>query len=228
MVIYERRCKYESNMKSWLHLLHWPNVPVITTSVCGVYLKMFLSVSFKRATERKRWCSWHLFWYYWFLDSGDTDAVIPVTSTRYSIDALKLPTVSPYRAWYDDGQVSFLCPRHPLILITTTVVSLLVTEPSIICCLGKTGRRMDARIWRTDFRVSERSRPWSSPSQTEASLNTHPDVLIRQLHAKAWTSEWFVVLALLRRWKKAPLWDKWCRRSRCFYLSLNAVSARHC
>nr|GMD22487.1 serine carboxypeptidase II-2 [Ipomoea batatas]GMD87848.1 serine carboxypeptidase II-2 [Ipomoea batatas] len=37
--------------------------------------------------------------------SGDTDAVIPVTSTRYSIDALKLPTVSPWRPWYDNGQV---------------------------------------------------------------------------------------------------------------------------
>ncbi|XP_004287152.1 PREDICTED: serine carboxypeptidase-like 29-like isoform 2 [Fragaria vesca subsp. vesca] len=37
--------------------------------------------------------------------SGDTDAVIPVTSTRYSIDSLKLPTVKPWRAWYDEGQV---------------------------------------------------------------------------------------------------------------------------
>lgn len=37
--------------------------------------------------------------------SGDTDAIIPVTSTRYSVDALKLPTVGPWRAWYDDGQV---------------------------------------------------------------------------------------------------------------------------
>ncbi|KAK9141484.1 hypothetical protein Syun_010884 [Stephania yunnanensis] len=37
--------------------------------------------------------------------SGDTDAVIPVTSTRYSIDALKLPTTSPWRAWYHNGQV---------------------------------------------------------------------------------------------------------------------------
>ncbi|PHT37572.1 Serine carboxypeptidase II-2 [Capsicum baccatum] len=37
--------------------------------------------------------------------SGDTDSVIPVTSTRYSIDALKLPTIAPWRAWYDDGQV---------------------------------------------------------------------------------------------------------------------------
>ena len=38
--------------------------------------------------------------------SGDTDAIIPVTSTRYSIDALNLTTVSPWRAWYDDGAVS--------------------------------------------------------------------------------------------------------------------------
>ncbi|GJN00719.1 hypothetical protein PR202_ga17918 [Eleusine coracana subsp. coracana] len=38
--------------------------------------------------------------------SGDTDAVIPVTSTRYSVDALKLPTVTPWHAWYDDdGEV---------------------------------------------------------------------------------------------------------------------------
>ena len=38
--------------------------------------------------------------------SGNTDVVIPVTSTRYSINALKLPTVSPWRAWYDEGEVS--------------------------------------------------------------------------------------------------------------------------
>lgn len=38
--------------------------------------------------------------------SGDTDAVIPVTSTRYSIDALNLPTTKPWHAWYDDGQVA--------------------------------------------------------------------------------------------------------------------------
>ncbi|ERN07063.1 serine carboxypeptidase II-2 [Amborella trichopoda] len=37
--------------------------------------------------------------------SGDTDAIIPVTSTRYNIDALRLPTVTPWHAWYDNGQV---------------------------------------------------------------------------------------------------------------------------
>lgn len=37
--------------------------------------------------------------------SGDTDSVIPVTSTRYSVNALNLTTVGPWHAWYDDGQV---------------------------------------------------------------------------------------------------------------------------
>ncbi|KAK7283555.1 hypothetical protein RIF29_13142 [Crotalaria pallida] len=37
--------------------------------------------------------------------SGNTDALIPVAAVRHSILALKLPTVSPWRPWYDDGQV---------------------------------------------------------------------------------------------------------------------------
>ncbi|KAH7547926.1 hypothetical protein JRO89_XS14G0040300 [Xanthoceras sorbifolium] len=36
---------------------------------------------------------------------GDTDAVVPVTATRYSIDALKLPTVINWYPWYDNGKV---------------------------------------------------------------------------------------------------------------------------
>ncbi|KAJ0978228.1 hypothetical protein J5N97_013702 [Dioscorea zingiberensis] len=37
--------------------------------------------------------------------SGDTDAVVPVTATRYSIDALKLPTLTSWYPWYDNGKV---------------------------------------------------------------------------------------------------------------------------
>ncbi|XP_071698767.1 serine carboxypeptidase II-2-like isoform X2 [Rutidosis leptorrhynchoides] len=37
--------------------------------------------------------------------SGDTDAVVPVTSTRYSINALNLTKIGPWRAWYEDDQV---------------------------------------------------------------------------------------------------------------------------
>ncbi|XP_062156468.1 serine carboxypeptidase-like 27 [Alnus glutinosa] len=37
--------------------------------------------------------------------SGDTDAVVPVTATRYSIDALKLPTITNWHPWYDNVKV---------------------------------------------------------------------------------------------------------------------------
>jgi hypothetical protein len=46
----------------------------------------------------------HGFW--WSFSSGDTDAVVPVTATRYSIDALKLPTITNWHPWYDNGKVS--------------------------------------------------------------------------------------------------------------------------
>ncbi|XP_059669164.1 serine carboxypeptidase-like 27 [Cornus florida] len=36
--------------------------------------------------------------------SGDTDAVLPLTATRYSIKALKLKTITNWHAWYDDNQ----------------------------------------------------------------------------------------------------------------------------
>ncbi|KAJ6311567.1 hypothetical protein OIU77_013343 [Salix suchowensis] len=37
--------------------------------------------------------------------SEDTDSVVPVTATRYSIDALKLPTIINWYPWYDNGKV---------------------------------------------------------------------------------------------------------------------------
>lgn len=37
--------------------------------------------------------------------SGDTDAVVPVTATRYSIDALRLRTIVNWYPWYDNQEV---------------------------------------------------------------------------------------------------------------------------
>ncbi|KAL2334301.1 hypothetical protein Fmac_015514 [Flemingia macrophylla] len=37
--------------------------------------------------------------------SGDTDSVVPVTATRYSIDALNLPTIISWYPWQDNGEV---------------------------------------------------------------------------------------------------------------------------
>ncbi|THF94895.1 hypothetical protein TEA_021471 [Camellia sinensis var. sinensis] len=42
--------------------------------------------------------------YTWQLCSSDVDAVVPVTSTRYSIDALKLKVIKPWHPWTDDGE----------------------------------------------------------------------------------------------------------------------------
>ena len=39
-------------------------------------------------------------------NSGDTDAVLPLTATRYSINALKLKTVTEWYPWYDNQKVS--------------------------------------------------------------------------------------------------------------------------
>uniref|UniRef100_A0A5B6YLL1 Carboxypeptidase n=1 Tax=Davidia involucrata TaxID=16924 RepID=A0A5B6YLL1_DAVIN len=39
-----------------------------------------------------------------WLFSGDTDTVIPLTSTRYSIKALNLKTITNFYPWYDDRQ----------------------------------------------------------------------------------------------------------------------------
>lgn len=42
------------------------------------------------------------------LSSGDTDSVVPLTATRYSLDALKLPTITNWYPWYDNKKVSLL------------------------------------------------------------------------------------------------------------------------
>nr|XP_043631807.1 serine carboxypeptidase-like 27 [Erigeron canadensis] len=38
--------------------------------------------------------------------SGDTDSVVPLTATRYSIDALNLSTIANWYAWYDNDKVA--------------------------------------------------------------------------------------------------------------------------
>ncbi|TYJ37415.1 hypothetical protein E1A91_A05G374100v1 [Gossypium mustelinum] len=53
--------------------------------------------------------------------SGDTDAVVPVTATRYSIDALKLPTIINWYPWYDNGKVGGWSQAYKgLTLVTVT------------------------------------------------------------------------------------------------------------
>ncbi|KAJ0935162.1 putative carboxypeptidase D [Helianthus annuus] len=42
----------------------------------------------------------------WDLCSGDVDAQVPITSSRYAINALKLPIETAWRPWYLNKEVS--------------------------------------------------------------------------------------------------------------------------
>ncbi|XP_062100195.1 serine carboxypeptidase 1-like [Humulus lupulus] len=51
--------------------------------------------------------------------SGDIDARVPVTSSRYSINTLKLPVVNSWRPWYSNNQVGgYVIEYEGLTLIT--------------------------------------------------------------------------------------------------------------
>nr|CAB3476187.1 unnamed protein product [Digitaria exilis] len=51
--------------------------------------------------------------------SGDADSVVPLTATRYSIDALSLPTVSNWYPWYDNGEVGGWCQVYKGLTLVT-------------------------------------------------------------------------------------------------------------
>lgn len=46
------------------------------------------------------------FFKFWEIHSGDTDAVLPLTATRYSIKALNLQANTSWYAWYDKQKVN--------------------------------------------------------------------------------------------------------------------------
>jgi len=51
--------------------------------------------------------------------SGDADSVVPLTGTRYSIDALSLPTVTNWYPWYDGKEVGGWCQVYKGLTLVT-------------------------------------------------------------------------------------------------------------
>ncbi|GJN05737.1 hypothetical protein PR202_ga23398 [Eleusine coracana subsp. coracana] len=51
--------------------------------------------------------------------SGDADSVVPLTATRYSIDALYLPTLTNWYPWYDDEEVAGWCQVYKGLTLVT-------------------------------------------------------------------------------------------------------------
>ncbi|KAK9054344.1 hypothetical protein SSX86_025422 [Deinandra increscens subsp. villosa] len=51
--------------------------------------------------------------------SGDTDGRVPVTSSRYSINKMKLPVESPWRAWYNNKEVGGYVEGYKGVVLVT-------------------------------------------------------------------------------------------------------------
>ena len=47
----------------------------------------------------------------WMKRSGDIDARVPVTSTKYSINKMKLPVKTAWHPWFLSGEVRALSIR---------------------------------------------------------------------------------------------------------------------
>jgi hypothetical protein len=76
------------------------------------------------------------FWIGLFVCSGDTDAVVPLTATRYSIDALNLPTVVSWYPWYDaKEQVSFIVVIVPASSIASSQPAMHALVYVVLCVI---------------------------------------------------------------------------------------------
>lgn len=51
--------------------------------------------------------------------SGDTDGVVPITSSRYAINTFKLPVKTAWRAWYSDNEVGGYVVEYEGLVLTT-------------------------------------------------------------------------------------------------------------
>lgn len=51
--------------------------------------------------------------------SGDTDGLVPVTSSRYAIKTLQLPVETAWRPWYSDSEVGGYVVGYKGVVFTT-------------------------------------------------------------------------------------------------------------
>ena len=123
---------------------------------------------------------------HWTIYSGDTDSVVPLTATRYSIDALSLPTITKWYPWYYDEEVSL---GHHYIK-TDSPITLSAAYTNHVCngvddhiCRLVDGAKC-TRVWRwwrsevqgTRFPSTVHGRAWSS-SSTSCETSPCPSLL---------------------------------------------------
>ena len=76
-----------AGVRIWVYRYMFPNYRILFSRDCDDNISINLMVFL---------CGWL---------SGDTDGRVPVLSTRYSLNVLKLPITKAWRPWYHEKQV---------------------------------------------------------------------------------------------------------------------------
>lgn len=145
-----------------------------------------------------------IMWWSCLSRSGDTDSVVPVTATRYSIDALNLPTLSKWYPWYDNKKVRLVSQTRAF---KHKAASKFVEFHHILMPLFafvNIGWWMEPNIRWIDSRDNHRSRAWGALASPTTSL--HPLQIVPREQGNAYliilfsnTNNWFVGM---KEWNK--------------------------
>jgi len=95
--------------------------------------------------------------------SGDTDSVVPVTATRFSLSHLNLTVKTRWYPWYSGDQVMHKVSHESSFwLLFKFDFSYYFIAESTYSSAYDTGWRMDRSLQGANLCNCERSRPWSS------------------------------------------------------------------
>lgn len=115
-------CDTQLGWQPWYHAASLKRIHGRRTSSLGVQVKkkncfMFSMGDFLLQNPVKKPCEFFFFFFYAFNSrgfkfwiwiwrcSGDVDGRIPVTSSRYTLNKLKLPVKTPWKPWYINQEV---------------------------------------------------------------------------------------------------------------------------
>lgn len=136
--------------------------------------------------------------------SGNADSVVPVSATRRSLDALKLPTITNWHPWYDNKKVfpPFSFHHFKVSKVTRSFFY-------HFCCWWKKGWWMEPSIQGTYICNHKWSWTWGTTSSAKTSFYTFQSIsgkqgnaeLNLQLSSSIIKNRWTTLLSLHHRYK---------------------------
>lgn len=133
--------------------------------------------------------------------------MVPVTATRYCINALKLPTVINWYPWYDSGKVSFFTSER---LFSNCSRDVGVSS----CFFCNIGWRVEPSIQGADICNCKRIRTRGSSPSSKASFYSFQIIFGEQADAKIRSIIKFCTFSLMNKASKGQedcsdhIWEK--------------------